>query len=254
MGARPKLPPFWSLGWMQTSYAWKNQQMVEDAVNQYQLQNFPLDAIFLDIPYMDNYVDFTVNKTAFPDLPGLADKLHANNQHIIPIIDAAISAENLEGKYYKLGNDKDIFIKSAIYSNPTYNNNLINQVWPKIAVFVDWFNDNCTSMWYTGLDDLYAETKFDGVWIDMNEPWGFQTAEIDPADPHYVPVSGPAPERRPRFLEQSQAENNYDWYQSFNNDEKSTYYLPFIADYKNYQSYDNNTISLNATNPSMNTT
>jgi alpha-glucosidase (family GH31 glycosyl hydrolase) len=46
-------------------------------------------------------------------------------------------------------------------------------VWPKVAVFVDWFNDNCTHMWFAGLDDLYAQTKYDGIWIDMNEPWGF---------------------------------------------------------------------------------
>lgn len=49
-------------------------------------------------------------------------------------------------------------------------------------------------------------------------------------------------------------EENYDWYQSFNSETDSTYYLPFIADFANYQSYDNNTISLNATNPSMKTT
>ena len=60
----------------------------------------PLDAVFLDIPYMDNYVDFTVNKTAFPNLTDFVSQLHANKQHLIPIIDAAISAENTSNKYY----------------------------------------------------------------------------------------------------------------------------------------------------------
>ena len=54
-----------------------------------------MDVLFLDIPYMDNFIDFTVNKTAFHDLVGFADKLHANNQKLIPIIDAAISAEDI---------------------------------------------------------------------------------------------------------------------------------------------------------------
>lgn len=193
MGARPKLPPFWALGWMQTSYAWKNQDMVQEALNQYKSQGFPLDAIFLDIPYMDNYVDFTVDRKNFPDLPGLANQLHANNQHLIPIIDAAISAEDLTNKYYSMGNKDDVFIKSAIHKNETYNNNLINQVWPKVSVFVDWFNDKCTNMWFAGLDDLYTATKYDGIWIDMNEPWGFQTAELDPANITWVPVSNPRP-------------------------------------------------------------
>jgi alpha-glucosidase (family GH31 glycosyl hydrolase) len=32
LGAKPKLPPFWSLGWMQASYRWSNQDMVENVV------------------------------------------------------------------------------------------------------------------------------------------------------------------------------------------------------------------------------
>lgn len=78
MGVKPKLPPFWSLGWMQASYKWKNQQMVEDVVTKYAENNMPLDTIFLDIPYMDNYVDFTVNKKDFATLPEFVSKLHAN--------------------------------------------------------------------------------------------------------------------------------------------------------------------------------
>ena len=74
--------------------------MVEEVIKQYKNNGLPLDAIFLDIPYMDNYVDFTVDKKNFHDLPGLANKLHANDQHLIPIIDAAISADDLSNKYY----------------------------------------------------------------------------------------------------------------------------------------------------------
>jgi alpha-glucosidase len=146
--------------------------------------------VFLDIPYMDNYVDFTVNKTAFPTLAAFSDYLHSRHQRIIPIIDAAISAENISaGTYYDIGNKDDIFIKSNKYHNETYNHNLVNQVWPKVSVFVDWFNNKSTNMWFTGLNELYKELHYDGIWVDMNEPWGFQTGEIDPANPHWVPGS-----------------------------------------------------------------
>lgn len=168
--------------------------MVTDAVNQYRTQGFPLDAIFLDIPYMDNYVDFTVNKTAFPNIGALADDLHAHDQHLIPIIDAAISAEDLSNPFYSQGNKDDVFIKSGIYNNAKYNGNLINKVWPKVAVFVDWFNDKCTNMWFMGLDTLYQETKYDGIWIDMNEPWGFETAELNP---DHIPTSEPTLKESP---------------------------------------------------------
>lgn len=180
LGVRPKLPPFWSLGWMQASYKWSTQQMVEDVVGNYSAYNMPLDTVFLDIPYMDNYVDFTVNPVNFTNLPQFVKKLHDNKQQIIPIIDAGISAEDINNKYYKIGNTDDIFIKSGIHKSTKYNNNLINEVWPKIAVFVDWFNQKCTNMWFTGLRDLYEKLPYDGIWIDMNEPWGFKTAELNP--------------------------------------------------------------------------
>ena len=67
-----------------------------------------------------------------------------------------------------------------MYKSTKYNNNLINEVWPKVAVFVDWFNENCTNMWWTGLRDLYEQLPYDGIWIDMNEPYGFNTAELNP--------------------------------------------------------------------------
>jgi len=181
MGVRPKLPPFWSLGWMQASYKWTDQQMVEDVVGNYTESKMPLDTLFLDIPYMNDYVDFTVDTKKFPTLPKFIGKLHANKQQIIPIIDAGISAEDLKNKYYSMGNKDDIFIKSGLYKSTKYNNNLINEVWPKIAVFVDWFNDKCINMWSQGLHDLYDQLPYDGIWIDMNEPWGFQTAELNPS-------------------------------------------------------------------------
>jgi alpha-glucosidase (family GH31 glycosyl hydrolase) len=49
---------------------------------------------------MSKYLDFTVNTDAFPDIPGLARLLHSDKQRLIPILDAAISADNLANKYY----------------------------------------------------------------------------------------------------------------------------------------------------------
>ncbi len=39
----------------------------------------PLETIYLDIPYMNNYEDFTVDTVNFPDLVAFGDKIHANN-------------------------------------------------------------------------------------------------------------------------------------------------------------------------------
>lgn len=40
----------------------------------------PLEGIWLDIPYLDNYADFSVNATAFPTIKDYVDNvLHPNN-------------------------------------------------------------------------------------------------------------------------------------------------------------------------------
>jgi alpha-glucosidase (family GH31 glycosyl hydrolase) len=39
----------------------------------------PLEVMWLDIPYLDKYSDFSVDNTAFPNIQGLADGLHLNN-------------------------------------------------------------------------------------------------------------------------------------------------------------------------------
>jgi len=65
---------------------------------------------------------------------------------------------------------------------------LINQVWPGTSVYVDWFNEKCVNMWYTGLTDLYNDFHYDGIWLDMNEPSGFKYGEMDPAS-HYSVIN-----------------------------------------------------------------
>lgn len=140
--------------------------------------------MYLDIPYMDNYADFTVDKKAFPRIQELAQRLHDNGQRLVVIIDAALSADDIseKNKYYHLGNEADIFVKSGIYESEMYNNNLIAKVWPERAVFIDWFNEKCIDVWSTGLYDLYNLVNYDGLWIDMNEPTTFSHGEIKPED------------------------------------------------------------------------
>lgn len=49
--------------------------MVTDVLDNYAANGFPLETIYLDIPYMDKYADFTVDTKAFPDLAGLSKRL-----------------------------------------------------------------------------------------------------------------------------------------------------------------------------------
>ena len=50
-----------------------------NVVNNYNKAQMPLEAIWLDIPYLDGYADFSVNNTAFPDIKNYANMLHDFN-------------------------------------------------------------------------------------------------------------------------------------------------------------------------------
>lgn len=153
--------------------------MVEYMVDMYDKEDFPLDVAYFDIPYMDNYADFTVDTKTFPDVKGFADRLHKNNQKLIVILDAALSAEDPENKYYKQGDRDGIFIQSSVKTSKTYGKNLISKVWPQKTVFISWLHDKCPATWHMGLDDLYGQVPYDGLWIDMNEATTFAHGEID---------------------------------------------------------------------------
>ena len=147
-------------------------------VSSYDDNNLPLDVVWLDIPYMKDFADFTVDKEAFPDLKGLADSLHQNYRKIVPILDGGISAEDkFNNKYYQLATVSKTLIKTTINKDNGYSDALISKVWPNRVAFMDWFSDKAQDVWAEGLNDLYSEFPYDGLWLDMNEATTFVDGE-----------------------------------------------------------------------------
>lgn len=58
---KPRLPPYWSLGWHASSYSYQTFDMVRDNVVKYNENKIPLDGIWFDIPYMEQFASFTVD-------------------------------------------------------------------------------------------------------------------------------------------------------------------------------------------------
>lgn len=55
----PTLNPFWSFGWGQCKWGYYNQTILEEVVKNYTDLNIPLDTIWSDIDYLQDYKDFT---------------------------------------------------------------------------------------------------------------------------------------------------------------------------------------------------
>ena len=161
----PTLPPFWSMGFHQSRYGYKNSNEFKSVYLKYKNNKIPIDTMWIDIDSLNNYEIFTVNQNTFGNLLEIVNQIHKEKYHFIPIVDLGISYENKNNHFIKIGDQFDIFIKSN-YTKKT----LISNVWPGDTVFPDFFNPNTILLWHYGLYSYNKLVNFDGIWLDMNEP------------------------------------------------------------------------------------
>jgi alpha-glucosidase (family GH31 glycosyl hydrolase) len=64
----PALPPLWALGWHASSNAYTTLDKLNEDVMGYATANMPLEGVWLDVPYMKNFSDFSVDPKSFPGL------------------------------------------------------------------------------------------------------------------------------------------------------------------------------------------
>jgi len=168
----PAMVPRWSLGFHNCRWGYETIQEVEEVVTNYSKAELPLEVQWLDIDYMDRYLDFTIDPVNFPQsgMDKFIDRLHSNGQYFVPIIDPAISTREQPGTYsaYDEGLAQNIFVRDLQGVEP-----YLGQVWPGPAYFPDFFADNATSYWQQQLEGFYKIAKYDGIWIDMNEASNF---------------------------------------------------------------------------------
>lgn len=115
----PAMHQYWTLGFHQCRWGYKNWSMLEDVVTNFKNAEIPLETIWTDIDYMFQYRDFTNDQNTFPYPEGkeFLDHLHANGQHYIPIVDSAIyipDPNNASDAYetYDQGHELDVFMKN----------------------------------------------------------------------------------------------------------------------------------------------
>lgn len=164
------IPPFWGFGYQQSRWGYKTEEDVREIVKKHKEYKLPLESVCLDIDYMEDYKDFSIDKKKFPDMKSFARELKEEGIRLIPIIDAGVKL--LDGyEVYDEGKEKNYFCKKE-----DGKTDYVAGVWPGRSCFPDFLRSDVRAWFgskYKNLTDLGIE----GFWNDMNEPAMFYSDE-----------------------------------------------------------------------------
>ena len=166
---RSYIPPRWAFGLAQSRWGYKTEEDVREVARQYKEHDLPLDMICMDIEYMQDYADFTVNKERFPDLTKLSADLKAQGIRLVPIIDAGVRVDPNDSTCTE-GLEKGYFCKKAD-GTP-----FVAAVWPCKAYFADFLRPEVRE-WFGHKYKALTDCGIEGFWNDMNEPSLFYSPE-----------------------------------------------------------------------------
>ncbi len=163
------IAPRYAFGFGQSRWGYRTAEDIEGVVKGYRENEIPLDMVYMDIDYMQDYKDFTVNPERFPDFGEFVQKMKAEKIHLIPIIDAGVKIE--QGyDIYEEGVEKGYFCKREDGSD------FVAAVWPGWTHFPDVLNPEARA-WFGGKYQILTDLGIDGFWNDMNEPAVFYSEE-----------------------------------------------------------------------------
>lgn len=166
---RSYIPPKFAFGFGQSRWGYRTKEDFRKVADGYQENHIPMDMIYMDIDYMQDYKDFTVNKDNFPDFPAFVKEMKNRNIRLIPIIDAGVRIE----KGYEVYEEG---VKNRYFCQKKDGSNFVAAVWPGYTHFPDVLNPEARR-WFGDKYHILTDQGIEGFWNDMNEPAIFYTPE-----------------------------------------------------------------------------
>ena len=166
---RSYIPPKFAFGFGQSRWGYETKEDFCKVADGYRDNHIPLDMIYMDIDYMQDFKDFTLNEENFQDFPGFVQEMKEKNIRLIPIIDAGVKVED-GYSVYEEGVEKQYFCKREDGSD------FVAVVWPGDTHFPDVLNADARK-WFGDQYRFLTEQGIEGFWNDMNEPAIFYSKE-----------------------------------------------------------------------------
>lgn len=166
MTGKAPMPPLWALGKHQCRWSYPDQQTVLEVAQQYRKHGYPLDALWLDIDYMDSYKVFSFSSQRFPNPKQLSQGLLDMGIRTVAIVDPGVKIQS-DYEIYEQGNKIQAWVRDH------KDEPLVGAVWPEPVVWPDFVQPDVRHWW--GLAHrFYLDQGIAGIWNDMNEPAAFK--------------------------------------------------------------------------------
>lgn len=161
------IAPRFAFGYGQSRWGYRTPDDFREAAEGYRRNHIPLDMLYMDIDYMQDYEDFTVNEENFPDFPAFVQEMKDSHIRLIPIIDAAVKVQPGYSVYEE-------GVKNGYFCKNGDGTDFMPAVWPGYSHLPDVLNPEARRWFGLHYRDLTSQ-GIEGFWNDMNEPALFYT-------------------------------------------------------------------------------
>ena len=166
---RSYIPPKFAFGFGQSRWGYKTKEDFRKVAAGYRENHIPIDMIYMDIDYMQDFKDFTLHEENFKDFPEFVNEMKEQEIRLIPIIDAGVKVEK-GYSVYEEGVENNYFCKREDGSD------FVAAVWPGDTHFPDVLNPDARE-WFGDKYRYLIDQGIEGFWNDMNEPAIFYSSE-----------------------------------------------------------------------------
>ena len=167
---RPTFLPKWAFGYHQSRFSYLNQNWIKWLASEFRNQDFPLDALYLDIDYMDvdaneYFWDSTLRQLTmnynFNDTPGMIQHCEDRGVKVVPLIEPWLN--NTDPLWTEAINAGHL-----VKNNDGSTYNILH--WFGQASWIDFSSTPARDWWKTKVLGFLNQYAFAGIWNDLNEP------------------------------------------------------------------------------------